>query len=774
MSSGNRRARKRVAAAGMAVLLGGVGLASVPMAAQATPSFTLTRLAGNTRVETAVAISADTFPTATTAMIVNDNAFPDALAGNYLAAETGSPILLSGLNAAPAATMAELTRLGVTNVTLLGGTSVLAEAVETQMEAAGYVVERVAGTNRFGTAAAIAQARPASEVGTNEDGMKTAVVSSGFDANFPDALAAGPVVYAQNFPQLLTPSTEMAAEIPGAIDALGIQHVILTGGTGAISAAVETAIAGEGVTVERIAGGDRFGTATELADKAIDDLGHVDTHVNVAFARKFPDALAGGPHAGEEASTIVLSETASVDPTTCAFLTARAATLSSGDLFGGTAVVSDTTKAGREACAGGGVGAGAGTGIVIDFGAGEYTFVEDGTGEEIVVDFDNTEDGSDDTYTVDDAPATQAAFEAALSLGDEVSTDDDNDPDTPDSHDLVNVEVTSGVVGNADTAGNTFDIIEPVSDTILASVDYLDGAVFTVDGAAANVTEFEDDINEGDTIVVDQDDPLVPAVSDGFDLTNETLSGPVTSISGGDVTIDDLGDDPATNQNDDFEVDGADDIVIDGDDTATLADFTAAAGAGDDLSYSREGGVETYELTNGTLTGTMTGFGIFSENAGTDEVLVLTADDTYVVVDYTGADIEVDGAAATDTDAEDPGYDGFTPGDTVTYSNDGTTEELSLTNEDLTGFIDDVDTGAPTTYDVVLAEGDPLLAVVDYTGDLYLLGDDEYFVNGVEVTDAEWVDALDDLDLADGEIDDAITVSETVAATQHDLDTDDV
>ena len=64
--------------------------------------------------------------------------------------------------------------------------------------------------------------------------------------------------------------------------------------------------------------------------------------MNLARGDGFADALAGGPHGGEERAPILL--TASVDDLTTAtrdFLRSRAGTISSIDVLGDTTAVSD-------------------------------------------------------------------------------------------------------------------------------------------------------------------------------------------------------------------------------------------------------------------------------------------------------------------------------------------------------------------------------------------------------------------------------------------------
>jgi putative cell wall-binding protein/uncharacterized protein (DUF2141 family) len=346
----SRRPRLRAAAASLfAATLGvaGLGLATSP--AGATAEFDLTRLAGDDRVETAVDIATSTFPAGTTAnaLIARDDLFPDALAGNYLAGVEEAPTLLSHNNDVPAETIAALDTLGVTDVTLLGGVNALDESVEAELEGEGFAVTREAGADRYETAAAIAT-QPGVTVGTTANG-RTAILATGED--FPDALAAGPLSYAERFPVLLTPGDALGENAEAAFAELDIEHVLITGGPDAVSGTIEAELTAQGITSERIAGPTRYTTAVEIAEYATARLGFVETGVDVATGRDFPDALTGGPHAGENLVPILLANEANTEAA-CAYLTSIADTVTDGHIFGGIAAVSTAVEETLEDCGG--------------------------------------------------------------------------------------------------------------------------------------------------------------------------------------------------------------------------------------------------------------------------------------------------------------------------------------------------------------------------------------------------------------------------------------
>ena len=93
----------------------------------ALPGVVVERRAGKDRYATAAAVSAATFPQATTVYLAAGATFPDALAGAPAAGSAGSPVLLTYKDCAPAATRAEIARLGATRVVALGSTGVITD-----------------------------------------------------------------------------------------------------------------------------------------------------------------------------------------------------------------------------------------------------------------------------------------------------------------------------------------------------------------------------------------------------------------------------------------------------------------------------------------------------------------------------------------------------------------------------------------------------------------------------------------------------------------------
>lgn len=240
----------------------------------------------------------------------------------------------------------------MSGVIVVGGTAAVSEAVVEQMAGMGIEVDRVAGTDRYATARAIAGAAPEEQIGSLDSSIgRTALLASG--QGFADALSGGPLAYASAFPLVLTSRDTLSPQAAAAINELDIEQVVILGGTAAVSPAVQAQVTALGVDVRRIAGGDRTATATAIADVAVDELGYSDTHVNLARGDDFADALAGSANAGQELAPILLTlRSNSLGTPTAAWLDEHKATLASIHVYGGAAAVDDATVNAAELAAG--------------------------------------------------------------------------------------------------------------------------------------------------------------------------------------------------------------------------------------------------------------------------------------------------------------------------------------------------------------------------------------------------------------------------------------
>lgn len=191
-------------------------------------------------------------------------------------------------------------------------------------------VTRIAGVDRYTTAIEISRtAFPDPVVST-----PVVVVASGTD--FPDALSAGPVAAALGGPLLLTNPLTLPAEVTAEITRLNPDMIYVVGGTGAVSAAVYTALAGLAPAIERVWGADRYATSRAVTDLGFDSA----DAVYVATGTNFPDALSAGAAAGTVPAPVLLvrGTATAADAATVKLITDLGATRI--EVVGGTGVIS--------------------------------------------------------------------------------------------------------------------------------------------------------------------------------------------------------------------------------------------------------------------------------------------------------------------------------------------------------------------------------------------------------------------------------------------------
>jgi putative cell wall-binding protein len=292
---------------------------------------TVTRQAGADRYETAAAVSDAAFHAPVPiAFVATGVDFPDALAGGPAAATLGGPVLLTEPDALDPATKAELQRLRPAEIAVLGGTRAVSDAVLDALKPlARTSVMRLAGPDRFSTAAAISQL-------AFQPGVDTVFIATG--TTFPDALAGSAAAATAHLPVELVLPNLIPDVTANELKRLQPRHVIVLGGQAAVSDAVMTELGQlTAAPVTRVAGADRYETAAALSASRFG--GHGGTAF-VATGLNFPDALAAGPAAGVDHAPLLLVPGTCV-PAAVGTEVDRLAP-SSVVLVGGTGVVSDT------------------------------------------------------------------------------------------------------------------------------------------------------------------------------------------------------------------------------------------------------------------------------------------------------------------------------------------------------------------------------------------------------------------------------------------------
>jgi spore germination protein YaaH/putative cell wall-binding protein len=296
-----------------------------------------TRLAGADRYATAAAVSAASFqPGVPVAYVATGAAFPDALAAGPAAVRGGGPVLLTASGSLPAATAAELARLRPSGIVVLGGTGAVSETVVGQLRtyATSGVVTRLAGADRYATAAAVSAAAFA-------PGVPVAYVATGRD--FPDALAGGVAAARYGGPILLVTGTDIPAATAAELTRLRPSNIVLLGGTGVVSDTVLGALRAYATssTVTRLAGPNRFSTAVQISRATTGDNGA--EVVYVATGMSFADGLSGTPPAALADAPLLILPSASLTDEIRAEL--RRVNPARIVILGGTGAVSDALAA---------------------------------------------------------------------------------------------------------------------------------------------------------------------------------------------------------------------------------------------------------------------------------------------------------------------------------------------------------------------------------------------------------------------------------------------
>lgn len=297
------------------------------------------RIAGPGRVATSVAAARSGWDRAETAVLATAGDFPDALAASTLASAHDAPLLLTRPSSLPSAVGDELERLDTGRVLVLGGDDAVSPTVVDQLAEldTSPQVERLAGGDRFATAAAIA-----TEVGA-ASGSTEAVVVLGDD--FPDALAAGALGLLDPAPPvLLAQSDELPDASRRALDALAVDRVTMVGGPSAIAEGVQARLDAEGYHTERLSGGDRYWTSAAVGAE-LESRGVAPDRVTLATGTDFPDALAAGPLAARRDALLHLVAPSQPHEPNDRLLRERADQWAGAAMLGGSQVLDEAARA---------------------------------------------------------------------------------------------------------------------------------------------------------------------------------------------------------------------------------------------------------------------------------------------------------------------------------------------------------------------------------------------------------------------------------------------
>lgn len=297
---------------------------------------TMRRIAGDDRYATAAAVGLDRWSNVSDTFVANGSDPSDALAAAFGSGLHGSPVFLTERDKLPQKTLDALRGVQSYRVHVLGGPSAVSDGVIATLRSNGFEVDRLAGADRYGTAVAVAKSGGTAIIGSWGSEGRTALVANG--SRPFDALAAGPLAAGQLFPILLVQRSTVPKATSDAFRDLAIKHVVVLGGTAAVSDDVVNSIKASGITVRRVAGADRMESAVAVAD-LLGEFGYTPKRASLVSATLFADALGAGPWGAPDAP-VLLCQSASF----CGTATNKWARTNSLDeivVMGGTNAVSD-------------------------------------------------------------------------------------------------------------------------------------------------------------------------------------------------------------------------------------------------------------------------------------------------------------------------------------------------------------------------------------------------------------------------------------------------
>ena len=234
-------------------------------------------------------------------------------------------------------------------------------------------ISRLAGSDRYATAAAISKSRFGA-------GASTVFVATG--SSFPDALAGAPAAAKAQGPVLLATQGELPAATAAELDRLNPSRIVVLGGRGAIGDGVVSKLTRYAGSVVRWSGANRYATAAAISARTF------APGVSVAYlatGQTFPDALSGGAVAGRLGGPILLVDTNQLPDATAAELARlRPAKIV---VLGGTSVITENVRLAADRYTAGPVSRLAGTdryatSVQISrsaYGASDSVFVATGT-----------------------------------------------------------------------------------------------------------------------------------------------------------------------------------------------------------------------------------------------------------------------------------------------------------------------------------------------------------------------------------------------------------
>ena len=252
------------------------------------------RFQGENRAKTAVNVQRHYFANTNKVILVNDNAYPDAISATNVSMGK-YPLLYTGKNSLSVETKSALDKMFLDEIYLMGGVNTISKNVENKLRKnfPHAKITRIMGNNRYDTSAESAKTR-----------ANTTNLIFAAGTNYADALYATSLAAHQNAPILLVSNEGLSQSTRKFIQSIGnIDNVTIVGGEISVNQSVKNQI--ENLTkkrVTRLAGMDRYESSVEVAKRVNANPAEVITTSGEVFA----DALVSSTVAQKIKAPILL------------------------------------------------------------------------------------------------------------------------------------------------------------------------------------------------------------------------------------------------------------------------------------------------------------------------------------------------------------------------------------------------------------------------------------------------------------------------------------
>jgi len=250
-------------------------------------------------------------------VLANGASWRDLAVAGPLSHGLGGPLLATDKTAAPQVVLDEITRLGATQVVIVGGPAVVSIEQEYQLREMGIgVVRRIYGNDAFTTATQVANEMVNSGI---SDAGQLEVAIMPYETPDP-SIAAAAVAISGDMPVLFTKKSSLPKATSRFLARVAPTRSLLLGGTTYISSAVAARI-----PARQQFSGTPAAVGTKFAAFAIPAYGLSNRTVGLVSADKPAEAFVVGTYLASKRITAVSTKAAVLDPTTKSYLVAQKA-----------------------------------------------------------------------------------------------------------------------------------------------------------------------------------------------------------------------------------------------------------------------------------------------------------------------------------------------------------------------------------------------------------------------------------------------------------------